>query len=345
MYIPSKDDLAGWVRLLDEAHWYSLFDMMAIHKGLHRLFGAEPSDALLEGERKLSLALANNGLPHRYKDELSAKAGTTPAELPAPTVYEVQLYMEDTLMQSGAVQLIQDVEEGGPIYLHISDKFLPESTRKHLVRSINRSMPPGVTLKKLPSKPPGEFAVVTAAHDIVLRATFGNIQVFPWSSLIASAPAAIFKSADQAAKKINLGPGRIVALGNPMQARVEKAADVEYEQFLLAEVLVPEEEDPQKEIYSHADVRKACHWWVENSGNFSIHHVLQGGEPASPGDIVMLENYIMPATCEIQGSTIKAGTWMLGTSIRDTSLWQRCLSGEFNAYSIGATAVVEEEYV
>jgi hypothetical protein len=127
---------------------------------------------------------------------------------------------------------------------------------------------------------------------------------------------------------------------------VQKSSDVEgaeEERYVLNYVLIPNNPDTQDHLISKEEVRKACHWWAENAGNssFALHHVMQGGEQAPEGAIVMLENFLLPTEVTYGDVTLPEGTWMLGARINDDEIWGRVQSGEFNAWSIGAMTYLE----
>jgi hypothetical protein len=339
--IPDKNDIAGWVRLLDEAAYMEPEYLVSIHNQLHSTFGSEPNDALLPGEQRLSMIMRSLGLEHRHKDDLAQAAGTL-VESPRPaTMREVQFYLHSMPIHSGVVQLCQNAEGKGPVYIKMDDSSLPPGMAAVVLRQINKQLPPGVNLRTLPQRPREEFVAVQSAYDLMMYHdhAMGMFPptVIPGSQIAEQAPKGIFKSDDS---KL-----RVDFTVAECTEAVHKAEDGRPERFVLGPVLIPETEDKQGEIYSKEEVRKACHWWAENSGVLSHHHVLQGGRFLNEDSMQMLENYVLPCDADINGVTLKAGTWMLGVRVHDDVVWNEMVTGKLKGWSIGAEALTWWEEV
>lgn len=114
-------------------------------------------------------------------------------------------------------------------------------------------------------------------------------------------------------------------------SRLIKTAE---ERFVLGVVLVPEVADSQGDIYSHEEVRKAAHHYLEmTAGTLGKQH----GEIVT-GKLKVLENYVAPADFQIGDESVTAGTWLLGIRVVDDELWTAVKSGSFTGFSIGGTA-------
>jgi len=135
-------------------------------------------------------------------------------------------------------------------------------------------------------------------------------------------------------------------------ALIAKAdAEGEPERFVLGEVLVPndgedgEEIDPDtdKDVYSREDIRKACHWWMENgSGAMGVLHKWMAGDK-----IRVLENYIAPCdftveTVDGKSRVVKSGTWLLGIRVVDDDLYEQVVTEKLAAFSVGGRGSREE---
>lgn len=326
---PKKSEVADWVMLLREARWMMIEDMIDLHVALHKTFGNEPSDAILEGERDLSAALRSMGIEHRYDDKLSRDAGSYVEETAEPTLEELSWYLKRMTVHSSVITLRQGVEDGSKVYVDVDTALLPAGTAKTILKALNKMMPPGVALKPMPKKAQEEFARQMGAYNLDLSPTLQAVMVVPWKTLVASAPESVFKE-----DRIEIDVKKIIRAEEVVLKEGE-----EPERFLLGPVMYPEKEDSQGEIYSKTVVRKACHWWAEHSTQFAHRHVLQGGQPLMNGELVTLENYIMPVSCVINKEEIPEGTWMLGAGARDDDLWQKALRGELRTWSIGAEAL------
>ena len=112
------------------------------------------------------------------------------------------------------------------------------------------------------------------------------------------------------------------------QPCVEKAED---ERYTLGVVLVPDEEDAQHDIYTQAEVRRACHLFSEHYGHAGLMH-----REVRP-DIVIVENYLLPVAWP--DKRLPAGTWLQGRKYNNTEIWQRIKSGELRGLSIGGSAI------
>jgi len=343
---PGKTELSSWIMLLREVTYMGPMEIIYVHKALHETFGDSPSEAIIEGEQSLSKEMKMFNLEHRYQDNLSELAGTKIENPEPPTLEELNYYLEAMTVQSGAISLVQGVENTEQVYAKIDNSILPESMNKTMMSMLNKFMPPGIVIGNMPAGATEDFAKQLLAYDLHMEPTGPRIMIVPFSQILKEAPKAIAKSLKaNNGKAVDLHP-RIVSFEEKKLIHKFAGSETEeMERFVLAAVLTPEIEDAQKDIYSKVEVRKACHWWAEFSGQFSHRHVLQGGVSCKAGDIIPLENYIMPVTCTIGKEEIPQGSWMLGSGIRDENIWNKILTGELNAYSIGARAMVTEEVV
>jgi len=110
------------------------------------------------------------------------------------------------------------------------------------------------------------------------------------------------------------------------------------ERFVYGVVLEPETEDSQTDIYSEAEVRKAAHYFMENDGAMGLMH-----EALLKQGVKILESYLAPIDFEINGETVKAGTWILGVRVIDDKVWAAVKSGALTGFSIGGDALRIQE--
>lgn len=148
---------------------------------------------------------------------------------------------------------------------------------------------------------------------------------------IASVPIAMMKSL------LNEDP-QVVAKGieswtaiADVTAKLHKA-DSE-ERFVLGEVLVPEDVDAQKDIYSADEVRNAAHKFMEDYRNVGLMHRSLVNTGAK-----IVESYIAPCDFTVGDAKIKKGTWMLAVRVLDEKLWKAVKGGELTGFSIGGSA-------
>lgn len=106
-------------------------------------------------------------------------------------------------------------------------------------------------------------------------------------------------------------------------------------------VLIPLDEDEgdgQKETYDEEAVEFACHYWMESWQVMTEMHT----EELEDKQFSILECYIAPVEFELNGHTIKKGTWLLMVRIVDDDIWQKIKDGELNAFSIGGVATATQ---
>jgi hypothetical protein len=322
------------LKLLDDVLYYNWPDELAwTALYLHRRFGGNPADAqvLYPQVRQLADGMEAGGFPYRYQDALAKAAASVRSELPPLTLREVAFYIGEAsqTLHSGAIQLYQSAEvAGGAVYISVDTSIIPVELAPTITSMINSNLPPGISVQDLPAGGgDGTIAAVLPLYNLRLTPCWGQAPVTaPWAAV---APKAM--------------PEMLVKSGGHIAPQVVQKSDGEEERYVLNYVLKPDVEDVQGHVVSKEEIRKACHWWAENAGNgsFALQHVLQGGEKLEGGDIVMLENYLMPATVTMGDEEIPEGTWMLGARINSDDIWSKVLKGEINAWSIGALSYLD----
>lgn len=125
------------------------------------------------------------------------------------------------------------------------------------------------------------------------------------------------------------------ASAEPIQTakRISKIMKTAEERFVLGVVLEPETKDSQSDIYSHDEVRKAAHEYMEKAGNLGKQH-----SELANDKMKILETYIAPADFELDGEKVQKGTWLMGIRIINDELWGAVKKGDFTGFSIGGSA-------
>jgi len=108
----------------------------------------------------------------------------------------------------------------------------------------------------------------------------------------------------------------------------------EEERFVLGIVLEPEQVDAQQDIYSAAEIRQAAHTYMEKSRTIGLMH-----KGTINDKVKILESYIAPASFDLNGVPVRAGTWLMGVRVLDDDLWAAVKSGDMTGFSIGGSAV------
>lgn len=106
------------------------------------------------------------------------------------------------------------------------------------------------------------------------------------------------------------------------------------ERYVLGIVLEPETVDAQRDIYSAPEVREAAHRFMADFQNVGLMH-----REVVTGRVKILESYVAPAGFELDGTSVKKGTWLLAVRIVDDGLWQEIKTGGLTGFSIGGSAV------
>lgn len=99
--------------------------------------------------------------------------------------------------------------------------------------------------------------------------------------------------------------------------------------------LEPDTVDLHGDVYSAAEVRKACHNFNQFCEKAYIDHAVETAEA------IIVESYIAPADMEINGEFVKKGSWLAVFQFQP-DLWKEVKKGTFTGISIAAYASVEE---
>ena len=112
---------------------------------------------------------------------------------------------------------------------------------------------------------------------------------------------------------------------------VSKSED---EQIVFGIVLEPDTVDSQNDTYNAEEVEKAAHMFMEQHRNIGLQH-----SSLINNKVKILESYIAPVDFEVEGQSVKKGTWLMKERILDANLWKSIKDGEITGYSIGGTGV------
>ena len=101
-------------------------------------------------------------------------------------------------------------------------------------------------------------------------------------------------------------------------------------------VYEPEMLDAHGDFMTAAEIEKAAHGFLKDAREIDKQHDFQGGV----GEVV--ESYVAPADFEINGETIKKGSWVLVTKASD-EVWEQIKKGDITGYSMAGTAETIEK--
>lgn len=155
-------------------------------------------------------------------------------------------------------------------------------------------------------------------------------------------PAALAECLAEVMKAAQLEPLQELPPVQPYEAQVIKEGLPEHvcklsalpaERYALGVVLEPDVVDAQGDTYSAKEIEKAAHAYMIDFRNIGLQH------KAFVNDRVKLvESYLAPVDFELNGSTIKRGTWLIAVKVLDDELWRQMQSGELSGFSIAGFA-------
>ena len=99
------------------------------------------------------------------------------------------------------------------------------------------------------------------------------------------------------------------------------------QQIVYGVVSEPDTVDLQGDRLSKAEIRKACHKFMQTSQKITKEH-----EGPAKADII--ESYIAPVDYKCGGQVVKAGSWVMAVKIHDKDVWKAVKDGEITGFSI-----------
>jgi hypothetical protein len=96
--------------------------------------------------------------------------------------------------------------------------------------------------------------------------------------------------------------------------------------------------DGENQDYWSEDVIEKAAWdFMENCQKHDIQHMID------TDDIFVVESYISPVDFPMGDGEVNKGDWVMSVKILDNDLWDMCKEGIFKGFSVGCSALVEEE--
>ncbi|MDU0154451.1 XkdF-like putative serine protease domain-containing protein [Bacillus cabrialesii] len=96
-------------------------------------------------------------------------------------------------------------------------------------------------------------------------------------------------------------------------------------------VYEPDTVDAHGDFMTAAEIEKAAHGFLKDAREIDKQHDFKGGVGA------VVESYVAPADFEMNGETIKKGSWVLVTKASE-EIWEQIKKGEITGYSMAGTA-------
>ena len=110
--------------------------------------------------------------------------------------------------------------------------------------------------------------------------------------------------------------------------------------FVTGIVYEPMVEDSQGNYMTEEEITKAAYWFAKNGSQVDLQHCFEKCDGAA-----VVESYVAKCDMEIDGETIKKGTWLMTMEISDASVWESIQKGEITGFSMGGVGVYSEEDV
>ncbi|WP_144625207.1 XkdF-like putative serine protease domain-containing protein [Bacillus velezensis] len=101
-------------------------------------------------------------------------------------------------------------------------------------------------------------------------------------------------------------------------------------------VYEPDTVDAHGDFMTAAEIEKAAHGFLKDAREIDKQHDFQGGV----GEVV--ESYVAPADFEMNGETIKKGSWVLVTKASE-AVWDEIKKGEVTGYSMAGIADIAKQ--
>ncbi|MCY8131441.1 XkdF-like putative serine protease domain-containing protein, partial [Bacillus spizizenii] len=114
------------------------------------------------------------------------------------------------------------------------------------------------------------------------------------------------------------------------------AKEADEQKLVYGIVYEPDTVDAHGDFMTAAEIEKAAHGFLKDAREIDKQHDFQGGV----GEVV--ESYVAPADFEMNGETIKKGSWVLVTKASD-EVWEQIKKGEITGYSMAGTAETIEK--
>lgn len=110
--------------------------------------------------------------------------------------------------------------------------------------------------------------------------------------------------------------------------------------YVTGVVYEPMAEDSHGNFMTEAEITKAAYWFAKNGNKVDLQHSFEPLDGAS-----VVESWIAKADFDIDGETIKKGTWLMTVEVADESVWEGIEKGEITGLSMGGLGNYSEEDV
>ncbi|MCY8503939.1 XkdF-like putative serine protease domain-containing protein [Bacillus inaquosorum] len=114
------------------------------------------------------------------------------------------------------------------------------------------------------------------------------------------------------------------------------AKEADEQKLVYGIVYEPDTVDAHGDFMTAEEIEKAAHGFLKDAREIDKQHDFKGGV----GEVV--ESYVAPSNFEMNGESIKKGSWVLVTKASE-EVWEQIKKGEITGYSMAGTAEAIEK--
>lgn len=110
--------------------------------------------------------------------------------------------------------------------------------------------------------------------------------------------------------------------------------------YITGIVYEPMTEDAHGNYMTEEEITKAAYWFAKNGNQVDLQHSFEPLE-----DAAVVESYVAKCDMEINGQSIKKGTWLMTVEVNDPDVFEAIEKGEITGFSMGGVGKYSSEDV
>lgn len=110
--------------------------------------------------------------------------------------------------------------------------------------------------------------------------------------------------------------------------------------YITGIVYEPMTEDAHGNYMTEEEITKAAYWFAKNGNQVDLQHSFEPLE-----DAAVVESYVAKCDMEINGQSIKKGTWLMTVEVNDPDVFEAIKKGEITGFSMGGVGKYSSEGV
>lgn len=110
--------------------------------------------------------------------------------------------------------------------------------------------------------------------------------------------------------------------------------------YITGIVYEPMTEDSHGNYMTEEEITKAAYWFAKNGNQVDLQHSFEPLE-----DAAVVESYVAKCDMEINGQSIKKGTWLMTVEVNDPDVFEAIKKGEITGFSMGGVGKYSSEDV